>query len=91
MEVYQWASLVVSVLSLFGVGTVLKIFWENKIKEKQEKTKEAQERIKKQKQDEMREVMKEETQFILEKMDSLHSNDSIKREALQAILRDRLY
>ena len=67
------------------------MFWESKAEEKKQKTKEAKEQLKKERQEAVEEVVERKVQPIITKIEELHSGDPLKNEALQAILRDRLY
>lgn len=59
MEIYQIISMVVSILTLCGFGYIAKNFWADRREAKKNKTAEAKERIKKENQQQIREVVEE--------------------------------
>ena len=59
MEVYQIISLVVSILTLCGFGYIAKNFWADRREAKKNKTAEAKERIRRENQQQIREVVEE--------------------------------
>lgn len=91
MTTYQIISLVVSILSLLGFGTIFKILITESHEKKKAQSAEAKAIAKKEKQDEMREVVREEIAPIKKELKDLSESNILEREALQASLRDRLY
>lgn len=91
MSPYQIVSLVVSILSLLGFGTIFKILITEHHEKKLAQSAEAKALAKKEKQDEMREVVREEIAPIKKELQDLSESNILEREALQASLRDRLY
>lgn len=59
MDVYQIISLVISILTLCGFGYMAKNFWADRREAKKNKTAEAQERIRRENQQQIREVVEE--------------------------------
>lgn len=59
MEVYQIISLVLSILTLCGFGYIAKNFWADRRETKKNKTAEAKERIRRENQQQIREVVEE--------------------------------
>lgn len=91
MNTYQIISLVVSILSLLGFGTIFKILITESHEKKKAQSAEAKAQAKKEKQDEMREVVREEIASIKAELNKIQESNILEREALQASLRDRLY
>ena len=91
MTTYQIINLVVSILSLLGFGTIFKIIITESHEKKKAQSAEAKAIAKKEKQDEMREVVREEIAPIKKELKDLSESNILEREALQASLRDRLY
>ncbi len=98
MEWYKVVSIVLSILSLLGFGTVASLFWKDFRDRKVQKSHAVKEAKKKEQQDIIREVMseenapiKEQVQAIKADIDELNKTDRSQRKAIQAILRDRLY
>ena len=61
-------SILVSILTLLGVGVVMKHFWDDKHEEKKANAKEAKDRAKAERQNEIREVFREESKPILDQL-----------------------
>lgn len=90
METYQIITIIISALSLLGVGTVCKLFWESKAAERHARSAEEQARIKKEKQDEMREVLSSELDPIEAKVDKLNEQMKLNTDGTVTLLRDRM-
>ena len=91
MDTYQVISLIVSALSVLGFGTLMKILIQERHEKRKADTAEAKAKIKRERQEEMREVVSEEIKSIKDEIARLHTTDEIQRQGIQAILRDRLY
>lgn len=91
MEWYQVVPIVVSVLTLLGVGSFFSLLWKERFEKRKTETAQEKERIKKEKQEEMREVIREEIKPLKEDIEQFKELDELQRKSIQAILRDRLY
>ena len=98
MEWYKVVSIVLSILSLLGFGTVASMFWKDFRDRKSQKSQVFKDAKRKEQQDIIREVISEENapireqvQAIKSDIDELNKTDHNQRKAIQAILRDRLY
>lgn len=58
MTAVEIISIIISTLSLLGLGFIMENFWRDRREKRQEKTEEAKKRAKKERQDEFREVLK---------------------------------
>lgn len=81
---------IVSVLSLLGVGTLATLFWKDAHEKHKAKTDKALAEEKKRKQEEMREVIKQENAPLLDRLSKVESLLSIDCEGTQAGLRNDL-
>lgn len=69
MQWYQIATIIISALSLLGLGTVMSTFWKEKHDKRKEISEENQKILKQLRQDELREVIKSEIDPIKEKLE----------------------
>ena len=98
MEWYQVLSLVVSaivsVLTLFGIGTVSKLFWEDRHKKKVEETEEAKQRKKEERMKEITEAVGEIlspcSQQIAKSIENIERRLDLSEKCDQASLRNSL-
>ena len=98
MEWYKVFSIILSVLSILGLGTVASMFWKDFRDRRVQKSQVFKDAKKKEQQDMIREVIAEENAPIVAQIseikkdiDALNATDRTQRKAIQAILRDRLY
>ena len=91
MELYQIINLSITILTFLGFGALIKMWWSDRIEKKKRQTATYKELEKAQKQEEMREVISDEIKPIKEEIQDLKEADIVKKEAIQAVLRDRLY
>ena len=91
MNTFQIINLIISILSLLGFGTIFKILITEQMEKRKSQSAEAKEKLKREKQEEMREVVREEIAPIKRELEQLSEANILEREALQASLRDRLY
>lgn len=84
MTVPQIVSMIVSILSLLGFGTVFSFYWKEHLEKKKSQTEEAKKRAKKDRQDEQREVVSEVVAPLINDL-------SIIKKGEQANLRHSLY
>lgn len=84
MSALQIVSLVVSILSLFGFGTICSLFWKDRHEKKKNQTEEAKKRAKQERQEETREVMEDVVRPIISDM-------AVIKKGEQANLRHSLY
>lgn len=90
MSAVEVIKLIVSILSLFGVGTLFAMFWKDKHDKKLAETEEAKKNAKKVKQEEMREVIREEMAPLAERLAKVEEMLAIDCEGTQAGLRNDL-
>lgn len=91
MNTYQIVNLILSILSLLGFGTLFKILITERHEKRKHQSNESKLRAKKEQQDSIREVVREEVLPIKEELSAIKESNILEREALQASLRDRLY
>lgn len=87
---YNIATIIISFLSLFGFGAVMKYFWEDKRAKRIENTAEAKRRAKEEKQEETREVLREEIQPLIIKIEQIEAQTSVTSTGTLTLLRDRM-
>lgn len=98
MEWYKVLSIILSILSLLGLGTVASMFWKDFRDRRAQKSQVFKDAKKKEQQDMIREVITEENTSIKKDIEDLQKaikalkdTDYTQRKGIQAILRDRLY
>lgn len=98
MEWYKVFSIVLSVLSILGLGTVASMFWKDFRDRRVQKSQVFKDAKKKEQQEMIREVITEENTGIKKDIEDLQKEikalketDYTQRKGIQAILRDRLY
>lgn len=64
-EIFSLASLIIALLTLLGIGGVMKHFWDDKHQKREENKQEAKERAKKERQEEIKEVVLEVFQALI--------------------------
>lgn len=98
MEWYQTLSLVVSaivsILTVFGIGTVSKLFWEDRHQRKAEETEEAEQHKKEERKREIVEAVKETlnpcSTKIVESIQKIEKRLDLSEKCDQAVLRNSL-
>lgn len=91
MQWYQILPLILSILTFFGIGSFFSLLWKEMHERKKQESAQEKARLKKEKQDEMREVIREEIASLKEDICELKKTDEIQKKSIQAMLRDRLY
>lgn len=98
MEWYKVFSIILSVLSILGLGTVASMFWKDFRDRRVQKSQVFKDAKRKEQQDMIREVIAEENTSIKKDIEDLQKEikalkdtDYTQRKGIQAILRDRLY
>ena len=95
LSVSQIVTIVISILSLLGLGTVSTFFWTDLRARKKEKletqSNEHKKILKEERQEAIREVLKEELNPLKETLETLKEDNDLNKAGLQAVLRDRLY
>lgn len=98
MEWYKVLSIILSILSLLGLGTVASMFWKDFKDRRTQRSQVFKDAKKKEQQDMIREVIAEENTSIKKDIEDLQKEikalkdtDYTQRKGIQAILRDRLY
>lgn len=89
-QVLKIIGTVLSILSLLGVGTLATLFWKERWEHRKEKTEQALAEKKKRKQEEMREVIRQENLPLLDRLAAVERLLSIDCEGTQAGLRNDL-
>lgn len=93
MENNIWLTIVpiiISILSLLGVGTIFKMFWEDRREQRKAKSEEEKAKIKKEKQTEMREVVSDELASIKKDISKLGNQMELNTTGTITLLRDRM-
>ena len=90
MQWYQIVSLIVSILSLLGFGTVMKTLITERHERKKQETEEARALAKQEKQDEIREVIKEELKPVVKRLDMLSEDLEKNTKGNVTLLRDAM-
>lgn len=90
MQWYQIVSLIVSILSLLGFGTVMKTLITERHERKKQETEEARALAKQEKQDEIREVIKEELKPVVKRLDILSEDLEKNTKGGVTLLRDAM-
>lgn len=91
MEWYQIIPIVLSVLTFFGLGSFFSLLIKERHERRLAQSQQERDRLKREKQEEMREVIREEIRPLKEDFAKLKEVDEIQKKSIQAILRDRLY
>lgn len=97
-EIVGISGMVISALTLLGVGYATKAFWESRAERKKQNTDEYRQAQRDERKTAVREVIQEELKPIRENLSAmgedlkeLQESDQLQKESLQSILRDRLY
>lgn len=98
LDIKSLISIVISILSLAGVGTLTAQFWQDRREKKKAQTEESKRKIDEERKIIIRSVVKEQLGELKDNLDKievavdgLKESDIISRKGIQAILRDRLY
>ena len=97
-EIIGLSGAVISALTLLGVGYATKALWETRAERKRQSTEEYKKAQKEERKMAVREVIREELKPVKENISAitddlkqLQESDTLQKESLQSILRDRLY
>ena len=97
-EIVSIVGMIISVLTLCGIGYATKEFWISRAERKKQETQEYKKAQNEERKVIVREVIKEELKPIKEDIATLHDDlkelqesDQLQKESMQSILRDRLY
>ena len=94
MTWYQIVSALISLLTLLGLGTITKLYWEDKHKKKMNETEEAKRRQKEERQTEIKDAVSEIVDPFAEKlecqMDAIEARLKLSEQCDQAALRNSL-
>jgi hypothetical protein len=88
MELYQILTVILSCLSLLGLGTASQLFWKDRHDKKQEQSEENKERLKKGRQEELREVISSEIEPIRTDISKMKEQIILISNGTQATLRN---
>lgn len=94
MESTDWtkiATLIIAILNLIGLPVLTGLIITDLFKRRKANSQEAKDKKKQERQDDVREVVKEETKSIKEDIVLLKENSQLTKESLQATLRHELY
>lgn len=89
-DILQIVTTIISALSLLGFGVVTKYFWEDKRAKKIQNSEEAKKRAKAEKQEETREVIREEIRPLMITIDQIKATTSMTSVGTLTLLRDRM-
>jgi len=90
MDWYEIVTIVISALSILGFGVVMRYFWEDKHNKKIQNSEAEKRRIKEEKQEETREVLREEIQPLMVTIEQIKSLTTVTSEGTLMLLRDRM-
>ena len=88
--ILKWLPVIISVLTLLGLGTVFKNFWSDKHANKKARSEAEIARVKKEKQEEMREVIVSELAPIKEEISKIGNQMELNTTGTITLLRDRM-
>ena len=87
---YEVLTVMVSILSLLGVGTIMQLFWKDRHEKRKQNSEEVKEQEKKERQEEIREVIKEEITPLRKEVKDIQQQLEINKEGTKAGLRNDL-
>lgn len=90
MDWYQIVTIIISALSFLGFGVVTRYFWEDKRAKKIQNSEEAKKRAKAEKQEETREVIREEIRPLMLNIEQVKATTSLTSTGTLTLLRDRM-
>lgn len=91
MNAYNVICIAISFATLVGIGTVFKLFWEDRHQKKIDSTSAAKAAARSERQEEVREVVIEVVEPVKEDVIKLKENSNINNTGTCAVLKDRLY
>lgn len=89
-DVVEIFALIISALSLLGFGVIMRYFWEDRRAKKLQNTEAARKRAKEEKQEETREVLREEIKPLIETVEKIKTVTSKTSVGTVTLLRDRM-
>lgn len=87
---YELLTSIISMLTVLGFGIVMKYFWEDKRAKKIQNTEEAKQRAQSERQEETREVFREEMQPLIETIEQIKNLSTVTSTGTLTLLRDRM-
>lgn len=91
MDTGEIVTLVLSIISTLGIGTIVPMLVKNHLEENKRKAEEASEKHKQERLGELREVVKEEIKPVQDDVSKLLADSELTKKGLQATLRHDLY
>ena len=90
MVLKDWLPIIISVLSLLGIGTLMGSIWKSKLEVRKNNKEEVLERKRLEKQEEMRSVLREELKPLIDDIAEMKESEELNKKATVSCLRSQM-